>query len=148
MPMKQDFISKILDVIDDKGEIIGGALGVISDPIANGRGFSKGTLDFVLARLKGWRLVNPMDVLSTMASLPEAYPLFDAVFAALGGWALNEFGSIVDPRLAKLGRGVKKGAIANAIGQVIGAHLWLPAVMPGGQYATNTISNGGGMVTY
>ena len=127
--LQQEFIDKILNVVDEKADLIGGALGFVSDPIGGGRGLSTEAFNFMMTRLKGWKLTNPMDVIQTMFANPESYPLMNSVSAAAGGWFLSEIGSVIDPKVSKVGRAIKKIGVSSALGMFIGANLWLPAIM-------------------
>lgn len=124
--MIKDKLNGILDKIEDNADGIGGLLGIMSDPMANGRGLSMQTFEFMIDRISKWNIPNPIQVFHSIMAFPEAYPVMNNIMAGLGGWALAEFGSIVDPRVAKLGRIVKKGAFSAAIGNIIGGFVWLP----------------------
>ena len=147
--MEHEFLDKILNVIDEKADLIGGAMGFLSDPIADNRGLSGKALTFMMGRIKGWKLVSPFDVIDTMLFYPDNYPLLSSIGAAAGGWLLTELGSVIDPKVSKVGRAIKKMGISSALGMFIGANLWLPAIMGNGNGipATNTPTTSG-TVTY
>lgn len=127
--MIKDKLNGILDKIENNAEGIGGLLGIMSDPI-HSHGISVEALEFMLDRLGKWHVPDPLNTIKNMLAMPDAYPVMTNITAALGGWALAEFGSTIDPKVAKLGRIVKKAGFAGAIGNMIGAFLWLPGSEP------------------
>jgi len=137
--MIKDKLNGILDKIEDNAEGIGGLLGIASDPI-HSHGISIEALEFMLDRLSKWHVPDPLNTIKNMLAMPDAYPVMTNITAALGGWALSEFGSILDPKVAKIGRIVKKAGFASAIGNMIGAFLWLPGSEP---IAAATSTSGG-----
>ena len=129
--LKQEFLDKILNIVDEKADLIGGAIGFVSDPVGSGRGLSTEAFSFMMDRVKNWKLVNPLDVVQTMFQYPNNYPIMSSISAAAGGWFLSELGSVIDPKVSKMGRAIKKIGVSSALGMFIGANLWLPAVMGG-----------------
>jgi hypothetical protein len=144
--MKQEFLDKILNTLEDKGDLIGAVFGVISDPIADGRGFSTQALNHMIERLKKWHFVNPLTVLEVAIANPQGYPLAEAAMGAVAGWLINEVGGIIDPKISKLGRATKNIATSFLIGNIIGANLWLPGIIGG--VSGTTATSGNGTVTY
>lgn len=126
--MIKDKLNGILDKIENNAEGIGGILGIASGPMANG-GLTIQGLEWAMDRISRWKIPDPLEVLKLEMSIPAEYPIMNNIMAALGGWGLAEFGSILDPKIAKMGRIVKKAGFAAALGNVIGGFIWLPAVI-------------------
>jgi len=146
--LQQEFLDKILNVVDEKADLIGGALGFVSDPVADGRGLSTEAFTFMMDRVKHWKLVNPLDVIQAMFNYPQNYPIMSSVTAAAGGWFLNEIGGVIDPKISKVGRAIKKIGVSSALGMFIGANLWLPAVMGNTSQQPESVNLQGATIQY
>lgn len=129
--MNGNKLSQILDKIDSNAEIIGGAFGVLGDPMGNGRGVA-GSIPFMVGCLKQWHPPDPMKIFDLMMAHPQHYHLSESVMGILAGWGIQEFGGIIDPRISKLGKITKKMSIGSLIGTTIGGFLWLARLNPSG----------------
>jgi len=139
--MESDKVSTILDKVESKAGLIGGILGFMGDPMADGRGISSATLQFMMARIKGWHIPNVSHTLEIMMQYPQAYPVFDYAMGAIGGWIMQEAGGVIDGKITAVGRIVKKMSLSALFANIASAFIWIPAVNPGGGGASTASMN-------
>lgn len=143
-----DIVNKLLSKAEAAVPMGMGLYGFLQDPMADGRGFGPQNIRFVIDRLTHWKLPsNVIDMYKWALQMPQYSALPNGIMAALAGYVLKELD--IHPITNKLGGMFQKGGTAAAIGSLIAATLFLPAVTNSppnptlytGNFAPSVISN-------
>lgn len=134
-------VNKILRPIESNAQLIGGALGFIQDPMAQGDQM----VDFIKARLQGWKVPDLQKVWWYLMNHEHYSSFRNGIKAGIAGWILEELGGEFHPSIKRVGKAIKNLGTGAAIGSGIGALVWLPAINPHGNphRNPNSVSFGG-----
>lgn len=114
-------IDGIIGKIESNADKIGMAVGILADPVADGRGINGG-IAFMVDRLSHWKL--PTIESYTWAFLQNTN-YQKGLKTAILGYLLGEGAEIIGQ--AKIGKALKDGTIGMVKGLVIGVTAFVPA---------------------
>ena len=147
MKLETDIGSKALGVASRLAVPMGVASGWLSAP-TGGEGF--GGLDqipdFLVDRLSGWKIANPIITTQIALSQPALYPIMDGAKSALLGWGIQLVGDAIGMSfINRAGGALKKFGGAQASNALIAAWVYEAKNNPhgGGASAGATVSRGG-----
>jgi len=132
--MNSNKLGSILDKIDDKAELLGGMYGATQYPLHLGFGQF---VPQVMSAVRGWKPKDPLWVFNhLMLADPQKTQFMNNIMTGFLGWGVAEFGGMIDPRIAKIGRICKKVGFNAAIFNYLAGFLWFPQHNPAGSLTT------------
>jgi len=139
--------SKALGVAGRLATPLGVVNGWMSAP-TGGQGFGglDQVPDFLVDRLSGWKIANPIITTQIALGQPDSYPIMSGLQSALLGWGIELVGDAAGfSAMKRAGSAFKRFGASSATNAMIAAWVYEaknnPHGIPGGQTA-------GGVVTY
>ena len=125
--------SKVLSAANTLAPLLGAAAGWLTAPMADGRGFA-GAPAFMIDRLKGWKIANPITTTEKALNFPEAYPIISGAIGALTGLGIKEVGETVGiGPIKSMGSALLKFGSSAALNAIIAAWVWEAKFNPHGE---------------
>jgi len=119
-------VGGIVSKLTAKADTLAMIYGIMSDPIANGRGIG-GAPAWMIDRITKWHIPDPAILVNLVINNPPYYNnVKNAIMLYIAGEGLNAIGQ------SKYGNVAKKVAEGLAKGTAAAALLWLPALNPHG----------------
>jgi len=127
-------VGGIVSKLTAKADTLAMIYGIMSDPIANGRGIG-GAPAWMIDRITKWHIPDPAILVNLVINNPPYMNnVKNAIMLYIAGEGLNAIGQ------SKYGNVAKKVAEGLAKGTAAAALLWLPALNPTGATQRNFAS--------
>jgi len=128
-------VGGIVSKLTAKADTLAMIYGIMSDPIADGRGIS-GAPGFMIDRISKWHIPDPMKIIEMVQFYPQySNNIKNAIMLYIAGEGLNAIGQSKYGNIAKkVSEGLAKGTAAAAL-------LWLPAINPHGAPSSGATQN-------
>jgi hypothetical protein len=127
----QNPVSGILGTASKIIEPAVATMSFFADPMADGRGI-KDAIPFMATRIKNWHFPDLMKIVPIALASPDKYPIVPGIIGMGTGYILSEFGGEFSPKVAQVGRLIKKGGAGALVGGLAAMMAWLPAMNPTG----------------
>ena len=135
--------TKVLSAANAIAPVAGAAKGWLGPAMAEGRGL-EGAPTWMMERLKGWKIANPVITTEIALSHEEQYGIIGAIVSAATGMAVREVGDAVDIGPVKqMGGALMKFGASAAMNGVIAAWVWEAVNNPHGVTGGPTSGAGG-----
>ncbi len=136
--------TRILSAANAIAPVAGAASGWLQAPMTVGGGIS-GAPNFIIQRLKGFKIANPVITTEIALSHEDQYGIMGAVVSAITGMAIREVGQAVGVgAVSSMGSALAKFGGSKAVNSVIAAWVYEAVNNPHGGVAGGPASGVGG----